>query len=304
MQRILEKPTLWLHPDFKLIRSHISAIGKDRIRFPILDETKVIGAIDNITDSTMQLSPDFVTGVYNRTICSEEDYKEHPIVLQVFSSIGCRHRNYFCSVKKQSIVVNHVSFVVVDSTGNLLSIKLASQMHHLYESGELEEGSIIKLMRFQSIYFNYDCSTGCKPTNLIVLSLDLKVIGKKDKLFSEEILKIKRLEIRKVTSCTSTMNIPTMSIPTAMPPTSTVDMGLLPLTQATECISSDAIDLVTELADTSTCTGNMCSVYGVSFIQCICITHPIDQLSLKDISSECHFLDGKCWKRWRTRVSG
>ena len=126
LQRILEKPTLWLHPDFKLIRSHISAIGKDRVRFPLLDETKVIGSIDTITDSTMELSADFVTGVYNRTICSEEDYSDHPIVLQIFSPIGCRHRNYFCSVKKQSIVVNHVSFVVVDSTGNLLSVKLAS----------------------------------------------------------------------------------------------------------------------------------------------------------------------------------
>ena len=125
LHRILEKPTLWLHPDFKLIWPYISAIGKDHMRFPLLDDTKVIGSINTTTDGTMELLADFVTGVYNRTICSEVDYMDHPIVLQVFSPIGCRHRNYLCSVKKQSIVINHVSFVVVDSTGDLLFGKVS-----------------------------------------------------------------------------------------------------------------------------------------------------------------------------------
>ena len=169
-------------------------------------------------------------------------------------------------------------------------------MHHLYKSVALEEGSIIKLMRFQTIYFNYDCATGSKPTNLIVLSLDLKVIGKKDKLFSDDVLKIKRLAIRKVVS----MSIRNILSPMSPIPPPAIDMGLPPLTQATKCDSSiDSVDLTAPanvVVDTSTCTGNLFSIYGISFIQCVCITHPIGQLSLGDISSECHFLGGKCWK--------
>ena len=101
LHRVLEKPTLWLDPDFKQIRSHMSAICKDRVRFPLPNDTKVIRSIDTITDSTtsIDLSADFVAGVYNRLICSEDDYTDHPNVLQIFSDIRCRHRNYYCAVK-------------------------------------------------------------------------------------------------------------------------------------------------------------------------------------------------------------
>ena len=191
--RILEKPQLWLDPAFKQISEFITIIGTDKVTFPHSERTNTVGAIND--NDGLVLCNDFVTGVYNRTIMSEADYSSSNIILQVLN-LDCRHKTYFCTVMKQSIIINYISFYAVDSGGNLVSVKLASQKHGIFESGLLENGSIINLSKFQVIYFEYDEVSNLEPTNLMILALDLKIVGKKDQFFSEKTLKKNRLTIQ------------------------------------------------------------------------------------------------------------
>ena len=192
--RILEKPNLWLDPAFKQIYEYVTSIGNVKDKFPPPERTNTIGSIDE--DDGIVLSNHFVTGVYNRTILSETDYSSPIITLQVFN-LNCRHKTYFCTAKRQSIMINYISFFAVDASGNIVSVKLASQMHSIYVSGVLENGSIVNLKKFQVIYFNYDEVNQIEPTNLVVLALNLVVVGKKDPIVSEGILKRRYLQSRK-----------------------------------------------------------------------------------------------------------
>ena len=46
----------------------------------------------------------------------------------------------------------------------------------------------------------------------------------------------------------------------------------------------------------SECIGKKCSLYGVHFSQCICLTHPVENLLIEDLMLDCHFLEGIDYK--------
>ena len=181
---------------------------------------------------------------------------------------------------RQTIIINYISFFAVDTGGNLVSVKLASQKHGIFESGLLENVSIINLSKFQVIYFEYDEVSNLEPTNLMILALDLTVVGKKDQIFSEDILKKKRLAIQKADVTVTDLE--------------EVSDSPLPFTQldTTEFEEKQEDPTLTYMK----CDGTVCSVYGVHFNQCVCLSHPVNRIDLEGLVSQCHFLDGQSYE--------
>ena len=86
-------------------------------------------------------------------------------------------------MKRDFVSINHITFWAVDSTGTIIRAKLASQMHGQYQEGIIEVGTIIKLLKFQVIYYEYNVCNGLAPINLLVLCLNVSVHGKYDLFF-------------------------------------------------------------------------------------------------------------------------
>ena len=118
----------------------------------------------------------------------------------------------------------------------------------------------------------------------MILALDLAVVGKKDPIFSEEILKKKRLTIQKVQGDEDDV--------TTTNPEETPDSPL-PLRQyvPSECSKKTGEPTLPK----SNCNGNVCYVYGVHFNQCVCLSHPVSRIDLESLVSQCHFLEGQSY---------
>ena len=68
LMNVIQKPTLWMRPELKLIRSYMNVISSDKETFPPPSKSVRIGTINLTPDPVDILSENFVHGVYNRML--------------------------------------------------------------------------------------------------------------------------------------------------------------------------------------------------------------------------------------------
>ena len=143
---------MWTQPVFKPLRSFIHVVTSKPSMYPpyIHPEATYISNV-NPTTPTIPLSKGFVCGVYDRSCLSSKDPNYCPI-LQVMA-VSTRH----CTVFLQSLPKNdnskHTTLHAVDANLQTGTVKIASQMNSY--TGMIKCGSVIKLLKFNTIYFDY-----------------------------------------------------------------------------------------------------------------------------------------------------
>ena len=278
LKAVILKPTMWIHPDMAEVRALAYTICLDTKTFspPVV----LLNLNENTSTSKKSniITSGFVTGIYDRSITSHDDTDDPPIVQVIESSF--EYKSFYCGVLKNTTLVKVFTFDVTDISGELATVKVASQMRHTAVS--VTDGTVIKLNRFNILYFDYNVKS-VVATKPLVLALQFEIIDQ----FRSSFIPIKYSSTRLVLA-----RAPTNPVHEKESDESTMSTQLSVDKSSVGSVSSPTnLKIVEPNASVLNCSGNICSVYCIHFCMCITKIHPVEELAIDDIVQGCHFMD-------------
>ena len=149
---IMCDPTFWIEPEFQLLRWLVKYVSLTPSVFPQSIHPCATYPIEPIESSIdIQLSRDFVKGDYKRQWLSVND-PDYAATLQI-TDISAKFRSVYLEALNTDDTSKQTIVHAVDGYLQTVTIKMSSQMNAY--TGLLKLGSIIKLLKFTTIFFNY-----------------------------------------------------------------------------------------------------------------------------------------------------
>ena len=112
---------------------------------PAIDQEKY-----NEGESNVELTPDFVSKIYDRSISSHTIINYDPI-LQVLEISTKYTTSKFSTINDNTQTIKNVTLHAIDGVNNRVTLKMATQMNG--NVGMLRKGSIIQLHHFTVLPF-------------------------------------------------------------------------------------------------------------------------------------------------------
>ena len=145
---IRSNPSIWTSSAFTTLRNFTGEVNNNPEKYPpAIDQEKY-----NKGESNVQITPDFVSKIYDRSITSRTVMDYDPI-LQVLEMSTKYTTSKFATINENMQTIKHVTLHAVDGENNRVTLKMATQMNG--KVGMLRNGSIIQIHHFNVLPFRY-----------------------------------------------------------------------------------------------------------------------------------------------------
>ena len=150
---ILDEPSLWTSPAFKPLRNFVHSVSSQPNVFP----PSINPSVTLLSKSNAEngLSCGFIKDIFNcsKNLQSDPDYAP---LLQL-TAVTNRYRSSYLDSVADKVQIKQTTLTAIDGDFNTITLKVASQMTSW--TGTLMAGSIIKLLKYQVLYFDYKKGT-------------------------------------------------------------------------------------------------------------------------------------------------
>ena len=147
---ILDEPSLWTSPAFKPLRNFVHSVSSQpNVSPPSVNPSVTLLAKSNPENG---LSCGFIKGIYNCLSTNIQSDPEYAPLLQI-TAVTNRYRSSYLDSIADKVQIKQTTLTAIDGDLNTITLKVASQMTSW--TGTLTAGSIVKLLKYQRIYFDY-----------------------------------------------------------------------------------------------------------------------------------------------------
>ena len=164
LSTVLNNEHIWVEPDMDFLRDFVSAVNNDRQRFPAaLPPEEDAEEAESMEKSTPCLDKDFVSQIYSRKVCSQEDGQPVGLVTACSSQYKEIHVYGYGRTNQQKIFTLHLA----DGNGNIVTAKVASQLNSLMH--RVKPGSVLRLLRYNAVPFKQSESAAAQLRIALIL---------------------------------------------------------------------------------------------------------------------------------------